>query len=94
MNRKPMLVKIRERVLSTLPLLPDADLAHIGAVCNTLMQMRAQVKRDALSPPVRKTVGEAARDAIETGNGYVEIPRLPYGQAQTPSEGVTDAKQD
>ena len=78
MNRKPILSKVLERILKTLPLLSDRDLERIVGACNGLMRIRVQAKRDALKPVNTKQ--------------FVELPVQSVGQAQAPvSLGIDKA---
>ena len=48
MNRKPMLSKVLDKILKTLPLLSDRDLERIVGACNGLVRIRKQSKAQLL----------------------------------------------
>lgn len=64
--RKPLLQKVREKVVATLPSLPDADLSHIASLCDGLLRLRAQVKRERLAKVKPQAVGGNAGDEVVT----------------------------
>ena len=48
MARKPIVSKVLDKILKTLPLLSDRDLERIVGACNGLMRIRKQGKAQLL----------------------------------------------
>lgn len=99
MNRKSAEQRLYERTVKSLPMLNDESLEALLRLVRQLQTAR-RMGRSALlnahsrdgkilfTQQVRSTFAEAAKDAMVTGDGYIEMPALELGHSPRPNANI------